>query len=179
MKLLKRIGLGLLLLVGIALIAALFVDGKLAAERSIVIDRPVDQVYGYVKYLRNQDRYSKWARMDPDMKTFHTGTDGTVGFTAAWASDKDDVGQGEQTITALQEGRRVEHDIHFIQPFESRAASYMSTQAEGPGRTRVTWGFRSEMAYPLNLMNLFMDMNEAIGADFEEGLTNLKTELER
>ena len=179
MKILKRILLGLLALVALALITAFFVDDQLGAERSVVVNRPVNEVYRYIKLLKNQEAYSKWNSIDPAMKKTYRGTDGTVGFISAWESQNDEVGKGEQTITALKEGERMDTELHFIEPFESRAASFMTTQANGEGKTKVTWGFSGKMNYPLNLMCLFMDMNKAIGDDFETGLTNLKQQLEK
>jgi hypothetical protein len=39
-------------------------------------------VYDYVKYLKNQNDYSVWAKIDPGMKTEFRGKDGTVGFVS-------------------------------------------------------------------------------------------------
>ncbi len=45
-------------------------------------------------------------------------------------------------------------------------------------QTRVQWGFDGRMPYPMNLMLLFVDMEEALGNDLETGLNKLKTILE-
>jgi len=37
---------------------------------------------------------------------------------------------------------------------------------------------KGHMNYPMNLMLLFMDMEQMIGKDFDQGLANLKTVLE-
>ena len=39
--------------------------------------------------------------------------------------------------------------------------------------------FDGKMNYPMNLMLLFMNMDKMIGKDFESGLKNLKTILEK
>ena len=44
--------------------------------------------------------------------------------------------------------------------------------------TVVKWGFNGKMAYPMNLMLLFMNMEKMLGSDLEEGLANLKVVLE-
>lgn len=54
----------------------------------------------------------------------------------------------------------------------------MTTEAVGENQTKVTWGFDGSMAYPSNLMLLFMDFEELIGDDFQTGLQKLKTILE-
>lgn len=178
MKLLKRLLFGLLALIALALLVALFVEKDLGAERSIVVNRPVTDVYNYVKLLKNHNEFGKWNLIDPDMKKAYNGTDGTKGFTYAWESQNEEVGKGEQTITALKEGERIDHQLHFIKPFESYARSYMTTEATDDGNTKVTWGFAGKMDYPFNLMRLFIDMNKSIGDDFETGLQNLKGKLE-
>lgn len=179
MKILKRILLFIAALVAIALIAALFVPKEMKAEREIIINKPKQQVFDYIKYVKNQDNYSKWNRMDPAMKKTYAGTDGTVGFTYAWDSEKGDVGKGSQAITGIKDGERLDCDLHFLKPFESKAKTYMATAAVNDSTTKVTWAFDSKMPYPFNLMKVFMNMEKAIGNDFSTGLSNLKAVLEK
>ena len=179
MKILKRIGLFLLALIALALITALFVKKEMHAEREIVINKPKTDVFNYVKYLKNQNDYSKWAGIDPAMKKDFRGTDAAVGFVSAWESDNKNVGKGEQKITGIKEGERIDYAIHFIKPMESNATSYMITEDASANQTKVRWGFDSKMPYPFNIMRLFVDMDKMIGDDFQTGLNNLKTKLEK
>jgi hypothetical protein len=179
MKILKRILFVVLAIIGLALITALFVKNDMQAEREIVINKPKAEVFEYVKYLKNQNEYSKWASMDPGMKKEFKGTDGTVGFVSAWESEKDDVGKGEQEIKAIKEGERIDYELRFIEPFESQATAYMTTEAVSESQTKVKWGFKSKMIYPFNITMLFMNMEEMIGDDFSQGLTKLKANLEK
>ena len=55
----------------------------------------------------------------------------------------------------------------------------MTAEAIGTSSTKVSWGFQSKMNYPLNIMKLFMNMNEMIGKDFSTGLKNMKNLLEK
>jgi hypothetical protein len=166
-------------IIAIALIAALFVNKDMKSEREIVINKPKQQVFDYIKFVKNQDNYSKWNKLDPAMKKSYTGTDGTIGFSYAWDSDKDDVGKGSQTITAIKDGERLDCDLHFIKPFDSKAKIYMATTAVNDSTTKVIWAFDSKMPYPFNLMKVFMNMEKAIGDDFSTGLSNLKSVLEK
>lgn len=179
MKILKRILFVILAIIGLALITALFVKKEMHAEREVVINKPKTEVYNYVKYLKNQNDYSKWGSMDPAMKKEFRGTDGTVGFVSAWESDKDDVGKGEQEITGIKDGERIDYELRFIEPMESKAAAYMTTESVSENQTKVKWGFNGKINYPFNIMRLFMDMEGMIGDDFAAGLTNLKTNLEK
>jgi hypothetical protein len=179
MKLFKKILIALAIIIAIPLIIALFSKKDYAVEREIVINKPKQEVFDYIRYLKNQDNFSKWATMDPAMKKTYRGTDGTVGFVSAWESNKDDVGTGEQEIKKITEGDRIDYELRFIKPFESTEAAYMITEMVSDNQTRVRWGFSGHMAYPMNLMMLFMNFEEMIGGDFETGLVRLKEELEK
>lgn len=117
MKALKIIGLTLVGMIVLALITGLFVDGNYAVEREVTINKPKQQVFDYVKYLKNQNEYSVWAKKDPDMKKEFIGQDGTVGCIQSWTSKVKDVGNGEQKIIKITDGQRIDYELHFIKPF--------------------------------------------------------------
>ncbi|GAA0878775.1 hypothetical protein GCM10009119_17430 [Algoriphagus jejuensis] len=179
MKILKILGIIVLILIGVPLIVALFVPTDYGASRAIVIDRPLDEVYDFAKYLKNQNQYGKWNLMDPEMEHYYEGEDGTVGFVSGWKSDNPEVGHGEQEIIAMQEGKRIDFELRFFDPFESTDKAYMTFSEIDAGQTEVAWGFDGKMAYPMNLMVPMMGMEEMIGNDFQTGLDNLKRLLEK
>jgi hypothetical protein len=178
MKILKRILFFIVFLVVAALITALFISKDLNIEKEIVINKPKQQVFDYIKLLKNQSNYSVWSKMDPNMKSSFTGTDGTIGFVSSWEGNKD-VGKGSQTITAIAEGQKLETDLKFIEPWESTAKAYMNTNAVNDSTTKVTWGFKSKMAWPMNITKLFMNMEKMLGDDYQNGLNNLKAVMEK
>lgn len=179
MKALKIIGLTLVGLIALALITGLFVDGNYAVEREVTINKPKQEVFDYVKYLKNQNNYSVWAKADPNMKKDFTGKDGTVGCISAWDSKVKDVGKGEQKIIKIADGERIDYELHFIEPFESTDYAYMAVEPVSDNQTKVKWGFNGKMKYPMNLMMLTMDMEKMLAPDLENGLTSLKTILEQ
>lgn len=179
MKILLIIILIIVAIVAILLIIALFVKRNYSIDREIIVNKPKRDVFNYIKYLKNQNHYSKWAMMDPNMIKTFTGTDGTVGFKSAWDSNNKNVGKGEQEIKMITEGDRISYLIHFIRPFAGIAESYMSTIATTMTQTKIKWEFQSKMNYPMNIMLLFMDMNKMVGNDLETGLNNLKKILEK
>ena len=177
MRILKRILFVLLALIVVALIAALFVNKDYTITREVSINKPRTDVYNYIKYLKNQNEFSKWAKMDPNMKKTFTGTDATVGFVSAWEGNKD-VGKGEQEIKGIKDGERVDYEIRFKKPMESVAQAYMTTTAVNDNQTKVTWTFSGHMPYPFNLMRL-LGMEKMIGKDLQTGLDNLKAIQEK
>lgn len=164
-------------IIALFLLAGLVIPKGLHATKQVVINKPKQEVFDYIKLLKNQDNFSKWASMDPGMKKEFRGTDGAPGFVSAWEGNKK-VGKGEQEIKSVGNDK-IDFEIRFEKPFKSVAQAFMTTEDAGNNSTKVSWGFDSEMKYPMNTMKLFMNMNEAIGKDFEIGLNNLKAILEK
>ncbi|MEN9968654.1 MAG: hypothetical protein RIR94_833 [Bacteroidota bacterium] len=179
MKIIKRLFFWAFLLIGIALITALFLPTQFSVTRSALIEKPVATVFQYVKQLKNQELYGVWWKADPKMKKTYTGQDGQIGFVSAWKSKNPDVGAGQQKIVAIEAGKRIDMELRFIEPFESTNDAYISTRALDARNTRVSWSIKGEMPYPMNLSSLFFDIEQTLGQDLEKGLKNLKRILEK
>ncbi|WP_339611676.1 SRPBCC family protein [uncultured Planktosalinus sp.] len=167
----------------LAAIVALFIVLSFLAPknyhvyRTIRVNRPLSEVFQYIKYLKNQDDWSPWDKKDPDMKKTYTGTDGTVGFKSHWEGNKQ-VGEGEQEITNIIENEKMESQLRFLKPWKSQSDAYIKIEKVDETTTVVTWGFSGENKPPANIFMLFFNMDKTIGKDFEEGLENLKNQLE-
>ncbi|MNR45259.1 hypothetical protein D3C85_1640860 [compost metagenome] len=98
---------------------------------------------------------------------------------AAWDSKNKEVGKGEQEISKITEGERIDMKLRFIEPFESNDDAYMITESVSETQTKVKWGFKGRMKYPMNLMLLCMDMEGMLGKDLQKGLDDLKVILEK
>jgi hypothetical protein len=166
-------------IIALLLLIALFIKKEYSVEREIVIKQPKKIVFDYIRLLKNQDSFSKWATMDPDMKKEYSGTDGTVGFVSSWVSQSKQVGKGEQTIKKINEGESIDYDLHFIKPFDAKSNASMATEFISDNQTRVKWSFSSRMKYPMNIMLLTMNMEKMLGGDLLTGLKNLKSVLEK
>jgi hypothetical protein len=170
-KFLKYLAVTLAGLIVLVLITALFAKKEYTVERSISVNLPKHEVYDYVKYLKNQETYSVWGKIDPDMKRDFRGTDATVGFVAAWDSPVREAGKGEQEIVKITDM------VH--EPMKSTDNAFMEVKSDCESATKVTWGFFGKMKYPTNLMLLFMNMDAMLGKDLDGGLQNLKSILEK
>jgi len=146
-------------------------------NRSVEINKPLSEVFNYLRSLKNQDNWSPWAQKDPNMKKTFTGTDGEVGCISAWEGNKE-VGSGEQEITAIVKDKVIESQLRFLKPFKSTSDAYLKVAKAGKG-SEVTWGFTGKNKFPMSIMMLFMNMDKVVGKDFEEGLAKLKTLLEK
>jgi len=178
-KLLIGIAGLIILLVAVVTILAFVLPTELRAERAVTINKPKAYVFAYVKMLKNQNDWGPWFKKDPAMKQGFRGTDGTVGFVSAWNSTSDEVGEGEQEIKNITDGERVDTELRFKRPFETKSDAYIITEAAGDNQTKVRWGFSGAMPRPMNLMLLFVDFDKETGKDFDAGLSQLKTNLEK
>lgn len=177
MKILKKILLVLAGIIALLLIIAIFIPKDFATKAEVTINKPAGEVFNYVSRLKNQDYYSKWNMADMNKKQTFDGTDGTVGFKNAWDGN-DDVGAGEQEITAIVPNKRVDVDLRFKRPMESSMKAYFTTEAIDANTTKVTWGMvGDDSACPLNVMNPLME--NMLAGDMQESLENLKKKLEK
>ena len=179
MNILLTIVLIIAALVALLLIVALFSKKSYTVAREIIIRRPKQTVFNYIRFIKNQDNYNKWSMADPDAIKTYTGTDGNVGFIYAWDSKVKNVGKGEQEIKGITEGDRVDLELRFVRPFEGVAFGHINTTALAEGQTKVKWSFSSSMKYPMNIMLLLMNLEGMLGRDLETSLTNLKAVLEQ
>lgn len=177
MKTVIIILIALAIIIGLLLVIALFIRKEYSIKREITISKSGQYVYDFIKFLRNQEQYSKWVMADPNMKKEFKGTDGSIGFVYAWDSEDKNVGKGEQEIIKLVEGVRVDAEIRFIKPFEGTASTRMTIEPASENQVKVAWVMNGRNNYPMNLMVPFID--KLLGKDLELSLTNLKNILEK
>src|SRR6187549_796505 len=109
-------------IIALLLIIALFMKKEHYVNREIVINAPRQKVFDFLKLLRNQDQFNKWATADKEnRKEEFKGTDGTVGFIYSWSGNKS-AGLGEKEIMNIVEGKRIETEIRFVKPMRVTAA---------------------------------------------------------
>ena len=173
---LKYTLIGIVSIIVIVLLAAAFVAKDYSVTSEIVINKPKALVFDYVRMIRNQEKYSKWVMTDPNVKMTYTGTDGTVGFKAAWKSDVKDVGQGEQEISKIVDGTGYEADIRFLKPQRGGGHATAMATAIADNQTKLVTTFNSSMPYPFNLM--IPMIKNMLQKDLDTNNANLKKILE-
>ena len=160
------------------LLVALLTSKDMVVEKSTIVNKPLQQIFDYIRFVRNHDNFSVWAMMDPDMKKEYRGTDGQPGFVFAWdSSKKKNVGAGEQEIKNITEGKSIEQELRFIRPMQDVAKAKFLFEPASANSTKVQWGFYSQMKFPAKAMKpLIQNM---LGKQLETGLQNLKNVLEK
>ncbi|MBT8187788.1 MAG: SRPBCC family protein [Croceitalea sp.] len=168
----------LLGILALLILLSLIAPKTYLVSRSIEIAKPKKDVFNYLKSLKKQDEWSPWGKRDPNMEKKFTGTDGEVGAVSYWKGNKE-VGEGEQEITKIVDGERIESQLRFLKPWKSTSDAFITTEALGTDKTKVIWGFSGNNKFPMSIMMLFMSMDKMIGKDFEEGLDSLKAIMEK
>ena len=164
-------------IIALVVIVSLVAPKAYHVHRNIIINRPLPEVYHYLKFIKNQDHWSPWKKKDPNMKQTTVGIDGEIGFINKWEGNKD-VGSGEQELTRLVENQIVESQLRFFKPWKSQSDAYLKVNKIDANSTEVVWGFQGENKPPMNIFMLFFNFDKAVGKDFEEGLNSLKAILE-
>jgi uncharacterized protein YndB with AHSA1/START domain len=174
------IAIGLLIVLFVVAVAATVIVAPTdcAVEREVVINKPRAEVFEYVKYVKNQNEWGPWFKKDPGMKQDFRGMDGEVGFVSHWVGNTDESGEGEQEIKRVLPNERLDTELRFKTPFESKADAYLITEDAGDNKTKVKWGFTTEFPRPMNVFLVVTDIDAMLGKDYEEGLSSLKTILE-
>ena len=172
-----KILVGIIVIVLIPFVMALFISKEYAIEREVMIRKPKAEVFNYIKIISNQKNYNKWWMDNPNAQQTFTGTDGTPGFVTTWDSHDKKGGAGAQEIKTVKEGERLDCQIRFIRPFEGISNTSMITTAISDQQTKVKWIFGGRYKYPMNFMNLFTE--KILGKDLQASLDNLKGVLER
>ena len=146
-------------------------------ERKQVISENIDTVFKSLCSLKEQQVWSPWGAKDPNMIVTYKGIDGQTGSISHWIGNKE-VGEGEQEITLITPTSYIETELRFLKPFESTSTGFFNVKQVEDG-TEVTWGFKGDNTFPTTLIMVFMNMDEAMGPDFEKGLSSFKAYIEK
>ncbi|WP_179345793.1 SRPBCC family protein [Winogradskyella ursingii] len=166
-----------LAVIGLVVLLMLIAPKTYDISRNVIVNRPISEVFDYLKFVKNQDAWSPWKKKDPNMKQEYFGTDGEVGFVSKWEGNKQ-VGTGEQEILSITENKSINSRLRFYKPWKSQSDAYLSVKAIDANTTHIVWGFSGVNKPPSNIFFLFFNMDKAVGKDFEEGLAELKRILE-
>lgn len=169
---LKKILIGVVVLIGVLLVAIVTRPAEYSVERSTTIAAPPTVPFELVNDFHHWERWSPWEKLDPGMDRVHTGSASGEGAKYSWAGN-DDVGKGVMTIVSSRPPQAIDIDLEFIEPFASTTKTAFRF-VETEGSTTVTWTMSGDNDFVGKAFSLFMDMDAMIGADFEEGLANLK-----
>lgn len=171
MAVLKRVLVGLLVLI-VALVAIAFLlPRKVHVERSLVIGAPPATVFTLTNGFRGFNRWSPWFERDPNAAYVYEGPDQGVGARMTWKSDKKDVGSGSQEIVASTPWESVAVHLEFAGEGGADTRFAFAPQENG---TKVTWSFDTDLGSNPVARYFGLMFDRFVGPDYEKGLAKLK-----
>jgi len=174
---LKKISMGLILVIVVILGLALTQPDSYKVQRSARIKAPPAKIMGYLDDFHQWPAWSPWEKKDPNMQRTFEGASSGKGAVYAW-SGNGDVGQGRMEIVEENAPTQLAIKLDFIKPFASSNRTEFALQPQGES-TVVTWTMTGPSLFVTKVMGVFFNMDKMIGKDFEQGLAQLKEAAEK
>jgi effector-binding domain-containing protein len=176
MKILKWIGVILLIVIAFFGIIGIIAPKEFSMSRSIIINSDKANIYRVLADFKRMIEWSPWVKLDPACKYEYNGNAGEVGHSYTWKGNKN-VGSGTMTLTEVKPEEQLSFSLKFIEPFESESDGKWILKDTTDG-TFVTWTFHTHHGFVSSIFMFFMNMEKMLGADYEEGLASLKEVVE-
>lgn len=177
---LLKIFLVLIALIAFVCLIAVFTRKKYTIKREITINAPVEKVYEYVRFHKNQKEFNQWLSYDPNAKIEIRGdADGQPGSILYFESKHKKSGTGEWENTNFIENKQIDFKIKFIAPYPFTADGSLFFKSINESRSSILWEYHSGMNWPMNITLLFIDMDTVIGADIQSTLDKIKLNTEK
>jgi carbon monoxide dehydrogenase subunit G len=173
----KIIAIAVVLLLAVVLIYAATKPDTFRVQRSTDIKAPPEKIFPLINDLHEMNIWSPYEKKDPGMKRNYRGAADGKGAVHEWDGNKE-IGQGRLEITESSPPSKVTMKLDFVRPFEAHNIVEFTLQPEGD-TTRTTWSMHGPSPYISKLLGLFVNMDNMIGKDFENGLASLKAIAEK
>ncbi len=174
---LKKIAIGIVLLLGVLMLLATTKPATFAVERSATINAPPDSIFVRVNDFHRWAEWSPWEKLDTNMTRTFSGAAAGPGAIYEWEGNSD-VGKGRMEITDATAPGKVSIKLDFLSPIEAHNTTVFSMQPSGSA-TNVTWMMSGDNNFMAKVMSVFVSMDQLIGKDFESGLANMKAAAEK
>ncbi|WP_074407626.1 MULTISPECIES: SRPBCC family protein [Aquimarina] len=173
MKILKKTGLGILLLILLISVVSLFFSTQKEVSRSTVIHAPVEHVFNHVNAMENWKKWGgPWQEEGMDYaKVIQKTLGATVGVGSKLIYNQ---GKGDGSVEIIESdlNKRIKTLITFE---DGGFANGTWLFNEDHNTTTVTWTVKVNLGYnPLKRIMGNLMMEHKIGSVFEKGLVNLK-----
>jgi uncharacterized protein YndB with AHSA1/START domain len=159
------------------LVLAATKPNTLRVQRAIGINAPAEKIFPLISDFHQWRSWSPYETKDPAMKRTYSGTDSGKGAAYAWDGDKN-VGSGRMEILETSAPQKIVIKLDFFTPFEGHNTAEFTMLPQGNG-THVTWVMYGPANFMSRLIQVFMNLDNMIGKDFEAGLANLKKLTEK
>ncbi len=167
------------ILIGIAVVIVVFIvvvamqPAAFRIARLATLAAPASALFDQVNDFHNWAAWSPWAKIDPAMKETFEGAPAGVGAVYSWVGNNQ-VGSGRMEILESRPSERIRIRLDFLKPMKATNTAEFTFAPEGDGTT-VTWSMEGERNFMAKAIGLFMNMDEMIGGQFEQGLAQMET----
>ena len=166
MKLLKKILIGLVIFIALLLILAYFLPRNMEISVTGKVDAPAKYSYNILNDFKNQEKWDPWVSKDTSM-TFEYG-DQTLGEGSYVDYKSDSYGAGRTTRATSKQDKQ----ILLTTDSKDMGGASMSYDMEADGEgSSLTWGFKSEIGWPMNLMSFIF--KSSMKKDMKVGISNI------
>jgi uncharacterized protein YndB with AHSA1/START domain len=163
--------------IAVVLILAATKPDTLRVQRSVRIKAPPEGIFPLISDFHQWRNWSPYEQKDPAMKRTYGGAERGKGAVYAWEGDKN-VGSGRMEILEASAPQKIVIKLDFFKPFEGHNTAEFTMLPQGDG-THVTWLMHGPANLMSRLIQVFMNLDNMIGKDFETGLANLKMLTEK
>jgi hypothetical protein len=165
------------IVIAVVLISAMTKPDILRVQRVATIKAPAESIFQVINDFHRWGSWSPWENKDPAMKRTFSGAGSGKGAVYAWDGNKN-VGSGRMEILDASMPSKITIKLDFFKPFEAHNTAEFTMLPQGDA-THITWVMHGPAPFMSKVMQVFMNMDNMIGKDFEIGLANLKKLTEK
>jgi hypothetical protein len=174
---LKKSLIALVLIVVVLVAIVAMQPSEFRVARSATIAAPPAAVFAQVNDFHKWEAWSPWAKLDPAMKKAYEGAPAGTGAIYKW-NGNNEVGEGSTTITESRPNDLVRIKLEFVRPFAATNDVEFTFKPQGE-QTVVTWSMNGRNNFVGKAVGLVMNMDKMVGGQFEQGLAQLKSVVEK
>ena len=163
--------------IAVVLVLALTKPNTFAVQRAISIKAPAEKIFTLINDFHQWGTWSPYENKDPAMKRTYSGANSGKGAVYAWDGNKN-VGSGRMEILDASVPSKIVIKLDFFKPFEGHNTAEFTMLPQGDA-TNLVWLMHGPAPFMSKLMQVFMNVDNMVGKDFEVGLANLRKLTEK
>jgi uncharacterized protein YndB with AHSA1/START domain len=148
-----------------------------SVQRAVMVKAPPESIFSLINDFHRWGTWSPYENKDPAMQRSYDGAESGKGAVYAWDGNKN-VGSGRMEILDASAPSKIVIKLDFFTPFEGHNTAEFTMLPQGDA-TNVTWLMHGPARFMSKVMQVFMNLDNMIGKDFEVGLANLKRLTEK
>jgi uncharacterized protein YndB with AHSA1/START domain len=163
--------------IAVVLILAATKPNTFSVRRAATVKAPPEKIFSLINDFHQWGNWSPWENKDPAMKRTYSGATSGKGAVYAWDGNKN-VGTGRMEILDASSPSKIVIKLDFFKPFEAHNTAEFTMLPQGDA-TNVNWVMHGPAVFMSKVMQVFINMDNMVGKDFETGLANLKRVTEQ